>query len=94
MVRLPVICYGRVVGRLDVFGQADANGQFRSIETLSYLVAELQPSIERLLERRETEGQTATAVRAGSDVVEDSDVRPQPPSGARGKPKPALATSE
>ena len=94
MVRLPVICYGRVVGRLDVFGQADGNGQFRSIETLSFLVAELQPSIERLLERRETEGQTAVAVRPGSDVADDSDLRPQPPSGAKLKPEPALVTSD
>lgn len=48
-VRLPVICQGRVVGRLDIEGRATGDGQIRSLETFSFLVAELQPAIDRLV---------------------------------------------
>ena len=48
-VRLPIICQGRVVGRLDIEGQATGDGQIRSLETFSFLIAELQPAIDRLV---------------------------------------------
>jgi UDP-GlcNAc:undecaprenyl-phosphate/decaprenyl-phosphate GlcNAc-1-phosphate transferase len=68
-VKLPIICNGRVVGRLDIAGQAAGTSQIESLESFSFLIQELQPAIERLVcsigERVETKGKSV----ATSDLV-------------------------
>lgn len=48
-VKLPIICNERVVGRLDIAGQAIGTSQLESLESFSFLIEELQPAIERLV---------------------------------------------
>jgi UDP-GlcNAc:undecaprenyl-phosphate GlcNAc-1-phosphate transferase len=48
-VKLPIICNERVVGRLDIAGQAVGTSQLESLESFSFLIEELQPAIERLV---------------------------------------------
>lgn len=49
-VKLPIICMRRSVGRLVVIGHAGGQSQLESLEAFSYLIAEMQPEIERLVD--------------------------------------------
>jgi UDP-GlcNAc:undecaprenyl-phosphate GlcNAc-1-phosphate transferase len=49
-VKLPIICLRRSVGRLVVIGHAGGQSQLESLEAFSYLIAEMQPEIERLVD--------------------------------------------
>ena len=48
-VKLPIVCRQRVVGRLDLVGKIEGNSQIESLEAFSFLIAELQPEMEKLV---------------------------------------------
>jgi UDP-GlcNAc:undecaprenyl-phosphate GlcNAc-1-phosphate transferase len=48
-VRLPIVCRQRVVGRLDLVGKIEGTSQIESLESFSFLIAELQPEMEKLV---------------------------------------------
>lgn len=48
-VRLPIVCRQRVVGRLDLVGKIEGTSQIESLEAFSFLIAELQPEMEKLV---------------------------------------------
>ena len=48
-VKLPIVCRQRVVGRLDLVGKIEGNSQLESLEAFSFLIAELQPEMEKLV---------------------------------------------
>ncbi len=48
-VKLPIVCRQRVVGRLDLVGKIEGTSQIESLEAFSFLIAELQPEMEKLV---------------------------------------------
>ncbi len=48
-VKLPIVCRQRVVGRLDLVGKIEGTSQIESLEGFSFLIAELQPEMEKLV---------------------------------------------
>lgn len=47
--KLPIVCRQRIVGRLDLVGKIEGNSQIESLEAFSFLIAELQPEMEKLV---------------------------------------------
>lgn len=48
-VKLPIVCRQRVVGRLDLVGKIEGTNQIESLEAFSFLIAELQPEMDKLV---------------------------------------------
>lgn len=77
-VRLPIICQGRTVGRIEIVGKAEGSSQLESLEAFSFLIGELQPAIEQLV-------CTLSAVAEGSSDHSDSQHRKSPIKAPKSK---------
>jgi len=49
-VRIPIFCQERSIGRLEIIGRSEGNCQIQSLESFSFLINELQPEIERMVQ--------------------------------------------